>query len=108
MSIPQKPPETQPGTLPGLGAPVPTPTPSTPPGASQTSTRGPVPIAFRLPCPGCGAIVLVPYDPAKGALMDWLLFLEEHLEDLPCIGVAVVHEIIAALHAVRERLEVCQ
>jgi hypothetical protein len=73
--------------------------PETPPGTPPAS-------ACRLPCPRCGASVVFPYNPTEGALLDWILYIEEHLEDLACPGATVAHEIVVALHALRETLEV--
>jgi hypothetical protein len=46
-----------------------------------------------------------PYDPTKAALLDWLVYLQEHLEELSCPGATVGHEIVMALHALQETLE---
>ena len=46
----------------------------------------------------------MPYDLLQDALMDGLLSLEERREELACPGAIVAHEIVVALHAVRETL----
>jgi hypothetical protein len=43
-----------------------------PPPATSTA-----PVAFRIPCPGCGTDVLFPYDPVLSARLDQLLVCEE-------------------------------
>jgi len=50
--------------------------------------------------------VVFPYNPATGVLLDWLLYLEEHLQDVCCPEATAVYEIVMALHALRKTLEV--
>lgn len=84
MSIAQTPPETQARTSSGPAHP-----PDTPADVSQDSGGTPpglcpVPAAFRLPCPECGAEVVFPFDSLLSAKLDQLLDLEQRLQALTC------------------------
>src|SRR5262245_24648843 len=106
MTLPHTPPETQARTTPGLLRPLDETTDVRSTASGRVPGLCPASVAFRLACPGLAAIVVLPYDPPKGALLDWLLYIEEHLADLGCPGATMVHEIVVALHAIREKLEV--
>ena len=79
---------------------------STAPGDPPVIAPGTASSAFRVTCPGCGTTVVFPYNPATGVLLDWLLYLEEHLQDVCCPEATAVYEIVMALHALRKTLEV--